>query len=133
MRVEQRESQLVRRFSVKRAGHEGHELDSVAAEEPLAIRISHWFKDTQRHEALAVTMRTPGYDAELAAGLLLAEGIVYAPTDFLSIRALGAEPSNEILVELAKEVDFDAWRASRNGLMSSSCGVCGKRSQEAIA
>jgi FdhD protein len=131
--VEQHESQLVRRFSVKRAGREGHILDSVAAEEPLAIRISHWFKDTQRHEALAVTMRTPGYDAELAAGLLLAEGIVRAAADIVAVRPLGSEPSNEILVELAKDVDFDAWRTSRNGFMSSSCGVCGKRSWEAIA
>jgi FdhD protein len=131
--VEQRESQLIRRFSVKRAGQEGHVLDSVAAEEPLAIRISHWFKDVQRHEALAVTMRTPGYDAELAAGLLLGEGIVHAASDIVTICPLGSEPSNEILVELARDVDFDAWRTSRNGFMSSSCGVCGKRSREAIA
>jgi FdhD protein len=135
--MEHRESQLVRRFRVKRVGgpasDAGEALDSVAAEEPLAIRISHWFKDTQRHEALAVTMRTPGSDAELAAGLLLAEGIIYAHSDVSAIRPLGAEPSNEIVVELAKDVDFESWRTSRNGFMSSSCGVCGKRSREAIA
>jgi FdhD protein len=135
--MSEQESQLVRRFRVKRVGglasDAGEALDSVAAEEPLAIRISHWFKDTQRHEALAVTMRTPGSDAELAAGLLLAEGIIYAHSDVSAIRPLGAEPSNEIVVELAKDVDFESWRTSRNGFMSSSCGVCGKRSREAIA
>jgi FdhD protein len=131
------ESQLVRRFRVKRVGHPpaetGHVLDSVAAEEPLAIRIGHWFKQTQRHEELAVTMRTPGHDAELAAGLLLAEGIVSELAGIAEIRPLGAAPSNEILVELANDIDFEGWRASRNGFMSSSCGICGKRSREAIA
>jgi FdhD protein len=135
--MNEQESQLARRFRVKRMGSPardaGEALDSVATEEPLAIRISHWFKDTLRHEALAVTMRTPGKDAELAAGLLLAEGIIYASSDVSAIRPLGAEPSNEILVELAKDVDFESWRTSRNGFMSSSCGVCGKRSWEAIA
>jgi FdhD protein len=135
--MSEQESQLVRRFRVKRVGglasDAGEALDSVAAEEPLAIRVSHWFKDTLRHEALAVTMRTPGNDAELVVGLLLAEGIIFAPSDVSAIRPLGAEPSNEILVELAKDVDFESWRTSRNGFMSSSCGVCGKRSWEAIA
>ncbi|HMF78157.1 MAG TPA: formate dehydrogenase accessory sulfurtransferase FdhD [Bryobacteraceae bacterium] len=138
--MERSESQLVRRFSVKRVGQEGHPagafermVDSVATEEPLAIRISYWFKDTQHNEALAVTMRTPGHDIELAAGLLLAEGIIRGSTDITAIRALGAEPSDEVLVELAKGVDFEAWRTSRNGFVSSSCGVCGKRSREAIA
>jgi len=135
--MSEQESHLVRRFRVKRVGvpviDTGEALDSIAAEEPLAIRISHWFKDLQRHEALAVTMRTPGNDAELAAGLLLAEGIISALSDVTAIRPLGAEPSNEILVELAKGVDFEGWRTSRNGFMSSSCGVCGKRNWEAIA
>lgn len=134
--MEHRESQLVRRFRVKRVGsvlsEAGEALDSVAAEEPLAIRISHWFKDVQRHEALAVTMRTPGHDAELAAGLLLAEGVVHGLSDIYAIHPIGSVPSNEISVELAKNVDFEGWRTARHGFISSSCGVCGKRSREAI-
>jgi FdhD protein len=78
-------------------------------------------------------MRTPGNDAGLAAGLLLAEGIIDGSSGIAAIRPLGSEPSNEILVELAKDVDFEGWRMSRNGFMSSSCGVCGKRSREAIS
>ena len=49
------------------------------------------------------------------------------------LRALGGEPSNEILAVLGSDVDFEGWRFSRNGFVSSSCGVCGKRSRDAIA
>jgi len=125
----------VRRFSIQRSGDSGTErvLDTVAEEEPLAIRIGHWFKDAHVTEEFAVTMRTPGHDRELTAGLLLSEGVIGQAGDIDSMRALGSEEaSNEILVELAKGVDFEAWRAARAGLMSSSCGVCGKRSREAI-
>src|SRR5882724_10065665 len=92
---------LARQVTVKRVGARGEERvsDVVAAEEPLAIRVSHWFKDVQRSENLAVTMRTPGQDRELAAGLLLAEGIIREAGDLVDLRPLGVEPSNEILAE----------------------------------
>jgi FdhD protein len=124
----------VRRVSVKRILRSGPErvLDEVPVEEPLSIRVSHWFKDVQVTENLSVTMRTPGNDRELAAGFLFAEGIVQHPQDLLELRPLGGEPSNEILAVLAKDVDFEDWRAARSGLVTSSCGVCGKRSREAI-
>jgi FdhD protein len=101
-------------------------LDTVAAEEPLSIRVLHWRKDAAVTESLAVVMRTPGADQELAAGLLLTEGVIASRADVVEIRALGLAPSNEILVELARQVDFDAWRQRRTGFVSSSCGVCGK-------
>jgi FdhD protein len=125
----------VRRVSVKRVGlsEPGRVLDNVPVEEPLSIRVVHWFKDVERIENFSVTMRTPGHDRELVAGLLFAEGIVRHPPDLLELRALGGEPSNEILAVLSKEVDFEAWRAARSSLLTSSCGVCGKRSREAIA
>ncbi len=125
----------VRRVSVKRVLRSGPERvwDEVPVEEPLSIRIAHWFKDVQRTESLSVTMRTPGNDRELAAGFLFAEGIVHHSRDLLELRPLGAGPSNEILAVLAKEIDFETWRAARSGLLTSSCGVCGKRSREAIA
>lgn len=107
-------------------------LDDVPAEEPLAIRVAHWFKDVRRAENLAVTMRTPGHDRELAAGLLFAEGIIRHAEDLLELRMLGAAPSNEIFAELSKDVDFECWRVARNSLLNSSCGVCGKSSREAI-
>jgi FdhD protein len=129
----------LRRVSVKRVLRSGPErgtqriLDEVPVEEPLAIRVAHWFKDVQLTENLSVTMRTPGDDRELAAGFLFAEGIVQHPRDLLELRPLGAGPSNEILAILSKEIDFETWRTARSGLLTSSCGVCGKRSREAIA
>src|SRR5690349_17258178 len=125
----------VRRVNIQRIGRSTPErmLDRVPVEEPLLINISHWFKDVEHTGNLAVTMRTPGNDRELVAGLLFAEGIIRRPSDLLELRALGAGPSNEILAFLSKDVDFDAWRTERLGLLTSSCGVCGKRSREAIA
>jgi len=124
----------LRRFSVRRFhGADAERVsDAVAAEEPLAVLVKYWQKDAQATANLAVTMRTPGHDEELAAGLLLSEGVVRGREDVAAIRALGNEASNEVLVELARGVDFEAWRLARNGFVSSSCGVCGKRSREAV-
>jgi FdhD protein len=123
-----------RTFSIRRVTGEDSErvTDRVAAEEPLAIVVKHWQKDAPSTANLAVTMRTPGLDNELAAGLLLSEGMIRRREDLVGVRALGNEPSNEVLVELARGVDFEAWRLARNGFVSSSCGVCGKRSREAM-
>jgi FdhD protein len=126
---------LVRRFTVKRVANLQPEriVDTVAREEPLAIHVSHWTKDARHTDNLAVTMRTPGADRELAAGLLLSEGVIRHRRDLEALRPLGIEPSDEIMAELAKGVDFEAWRQARNGFVSSSCGVCGKASREQIA
>ncbi|HEY3455389.1 MAG TPA: formate dehydrogenase accessory sulfurtransferase FdhD [Bryobacteraceae bacterium] len=125
----------VRRVNIQRIGRSAPErvLDQVPVEEPLSISISHWFKDVEQTGSFSVTMRTPGNDRELVAGLLFAEGIVRQPSDLLELRMLGAGPPNEILAALSKEVDFETWRAERIGLLNSSCGVCGKRNREAIA
>ncbi len=129
------ETVAVRRVNVRRIGRSAPErvLDDVPVEEPLSIRVAHWFKDVMQAGNFAVTMRTPGNDRELVAGLLFAEGIVQQARDLLELRALGGEPSNEMLAVLAKEVDFESWRAARSSLLTSSCGVCGKRNREAIA
>ncbi len=132
--MEPGESSLVRRFSVKRIRNAETErvMDTVAAEEPLEIRVSYWFKDAQIADSLALTMRTPGHDRELAAGFLFSEGIIRERGNILDLRSLGSEPSNEILVELSKEVDIENWRLARSTFINSSCGVCGKRSRDAI-
>jgi len=130
------ESPLVRRFSVKRiAGTERERIvDTVAAEEPLEIRASYWFKDVQISDSLALAMRTPGHDRELAAGFLVSEGVVRQRSDLVDLRLLGADDrSNEIVAELAKGVDLEGWRLARNTFVNSSCGICGKRSRETIA
>jgi FdhD protein len=126
---------LVRRFDVKRISNCGSEriIDSVATEEPLSIHISYSVKEAQHTDSLAVTMRTPGHDRELAAGLLLSEGVVHSPADIMEIRTLGSDPSNEIIVSLAPHVDVETWRFSRNTFVNASCGVCGKRTRDAIA
>ncbi len=133
--TESSRSLLVRRFSVKRVddGHSERILDSVANEEPLEMRINYWFKGAQRSDSLAVTMRTPGHDAELTAGFLVTEGVIRSREDLVELRQLRGESSNEIVAELARNVDFEAWRFTRNTALSSSCGVCGKRTREAIA
>lgn len=125
---------MTRAFSIRRVtGRDAERLmDYVAEEEPLAIFVSHWQKDTRVTESLAVTMRTPGHDNELATGLLLSEGVIRRREDLTVVRPLGTEPSNEVLVELAPGLDFAAWRLARNGFVSSSCGVCGKRAGESV-
>jgi FdhD protein len=130
-----KETVEIRRVSIQRILRSGSErvLDDVPVEEPLSIRVAHWFKDVQITESLSITMRTPGHDRELVAGFLFAEGIVQHSRDLLELRSLGGEPSNEILAVLAKDVDLEIWRAARSGFLNSSCGVCGKRNREAIA
>jgi FdhD protein len=91
--------------------------DRVAVEEPLEIRVN--------GEAVAVTMRTPGHDEELALGFCLSEGIVPA----------AARPTDDLAVNTV-EVDapgFDPARLRRSFFTSSSCGVCGKGALEAVA
>lgn len=100
--------------------------DSLAAEEPLEIRVG--------GKPLTVTMRTPGNDLELAAGFLLTEGIIESREEVASIRAaipLNGARSNVIEVEL-KERGFDPGDLQRNFFAASSCGICGKATIEAI-
>lgn len=134
-RVTTDRDQSVRSFSIQRfdEGRRERVLDSVAVEAPLEIRIGYWFKEARQVQSMAVTMRTPGHDRELAAGLLLSEGIIENRTQLESLRTLGGNSSDEVLAELSKDVDVESWKLARNSFVNSSCGVCGKRSREAIA
>ena len=98
-----------------------HQWDELAVEEPLEILV-----DTV---PISVTMRTPGHDAELAAGFLLGEGLIRGPGDILHI-APGKRNlhGNTIEVFLAPDVTVDLKRLRRHGFISSSCGLCGKTS-----
>src|SRR5450432_4201475 len=99
--------------------------DELSEEEPLEIRI--------RGRAISVTMRTPGHDAELAAGFLLTEGIIRRPQDVLRIEHCDRnEEGNVLNVLLAPEVPVDFQRLTRHVFASSSCGVCGKATIESI-
>jgi FdhD protein len=124
-----------RSFTVRKISDSQSErvVDLVAAEEPLAIHVGHWMKDAHTVENLAMTMRTPGADLELALGLLVSEGIIRSTAEVDDARSLGSHVSNDVLVELSREIDFAAWRQRRSGFVSSSCGVCGKASTDQIA
>jgi FdhD protein len=100
--------------------------DEVVVEEPLEIRID--------HQPVAVTMRTPGHDDELAAGFLLSEGIVRKRADLLEIAhcALPGSFGNILNVALAEGVKFNAAVTHRFGSISTSCGLCGKTSIDLI-
>ena len=102
------------------------QADAVAREEPLEIRV--------RGRSVAVTMRTPGHDRELAAGFLVTEGVVRSRKDIVEIApCLGAdEPENTLNVFLAPKVELDLKQLTRHVFASSSCGLCGKASIEAV-
>jgi FdhD protein len=99
--------------------------DHLAAEEPLEIRV-----DSQ---SVAITMRTPGHDAELAIGFLYTEGIVRHADDVRQVRPYPRnEFGNVVDVMLSPHVAVDFARLSRHVFASSSCGLCGKASIAAI-
>lgn len=111
--------------------------DLVTVEEPLEIRVGYRRGDEHAELSVAVTMRTPGDDLELALGFLLGEGVISAARDVRDASFCGP-PSpdkglrNVVKVTLAAGVAFDAERLSRHVFTSSSCGVCGKASLDAV-
>jgi len=94
--------------------------DLLAVEEPLEIRLG--------DKTISITMRTPGYDPELAAGFLFTEGILNGPHQIRDIK----HSKNSIAVQLKPDVEVDFERLQRNFYTTSSCGVCGKASIEAL-
>lgn len=106
----------------------GVRVDDLAREEPLEIRVG--------GRNVAVTMRTPGHDKELTAGFLLSEGIIQQGEDIADIvDCEGCEVSdfrNTLDVSLAPGVEVDFERLTRHVFASSSCGVCGKASIDAV-
>ena len=113
------------------AGDVGTErADRLAVEEPLAIRIAYGPILSRRRTTISITMRTPGHDDDLAAGLLFVEGVVAHPQQILRIEKGRSE--NAIRVELHPEVVVDLSRLDRRGYTTSSCGVCGKTSIDSV-
>jgi FdhD protein len=100
--------------------------DTLAREEPLEIRI--------RGRSIAVTMRTPGNDRELAAGFLFTEGIIHQRRDVIDIApCLQSDcPENVLNVVLAPALEVDFQRLTRHVFATSSCGLCGKASIDAV-
>ncbi|MHA6618668.1 formate dehydrogenase accessory sulfurtransferase FdhD [Pseudonocardia sp. DLS-67] len=123
---------LIARRPVLRLGPEGsiRRPDALAVEEPLELRID--------GRALAVTMRTPGHDVELAHGFLLTEGVIGAAADIRDARYCGSldedgrNTYNVLDVGLAEGVPPPDTGVERNFYTTSSCGVCGKASLDAV-
>ncbi|MBD0711552.1 MULTISPECIES: formate dehydrogenase accessory sulfurtransferase FdhD [unclassified Streptomyces] len=119
-----------RRVLRVRAGEASYRPDTLAAEEPMEIRVG--------GRALTVTMRTPGDDFDLAVGFLVSEGVVHRAADVAGIRycagatADGGNTYNVVDVALAPGVAAPDASLERNFYTTSSCGLCGKASLDAV-
>jgi FdhD protein len=130
-----RRGQTRARVRVVEAGRATVRRDLLATEEPLEIRI----RDLGESRPVAVTMRTPGQDFELAAGFLFAEGIVSGRDDIAQLSfcvgddaCAGEQQYNAITVDLRPHVALDSAVFARNFGVTSACGVCGKASLDQI-
>ena len=121
----QREIELTQVTEWSDGSVRAHE-DYLAAEEPLEIRVD--------GRSLAVTMRTPGNDEELAAGFLLTEGIVESKSQIAAIQRPGAGvgPGCNVLNVELRDCAFDPEQTKRNFFATSSCGICGKATIDAV-
>lgn len=110
--------------------------DALVVEEPLEIQLAWGSGSNRRRQSIAVTMRTPGHDFELAAGFLFTEGLISRWQDIAFIRYVQSEEEalggSALAVELQPSVQVDAERLTRHFYVSSSCGVCGKASIESV-
>jgi len=104
--------------------------DTLTIEEPLEIRVRFRRGPNVVQKPVSVTMRTPGSDRELAVGFLFTEGIIHEAS-WIEAAELKSDNENSILITLSHEVDLK--RLERHFYTSSSCGVCGKTSIEALA
>ena len=112
--------------------------DHLAIEEPLEIRLVYYDKDgTQHSQSLSITMRTPGHDFELATGFLISENILKSHDDIETIDFCGPKNgelnlNNIVKITLKPDLEIEWSRLQRHFYTTSSCGVCGKTSLEAL-
>ena len=106
--------------------------DFLAAEEPLEIRLGYGTSSHRTQKSISVTMRTPGNDFELAIGFLFTEGIIENAAQISSIKHCNGLHENVVKVELLEGLDLDMSKLERNFYTTSSCGVCGKSSIDAV-
>lgn len=115
-----------------------YENDMLSVEEPLEIKIS-YLKDGQYVEKdLSITMRTPGHDQNLVYGFLFTEGIIHDATDvseYLVNQEITSKTgllANQVICKLVSDLKFDFDSIERHFYTTSSCGVCGKASIDAV-
>lgn len=108
--------------------------DFLAVEEPLEIKIVYGPKENRISKTISITMRTPGEDCELALGFLFTEGIINKAAHILDTES--TIPSflnqNTIEIQLSDDANPDIHRLDRHFYTTSSCGVCGKSSIDAL-
>ena len=104
--------------------------DKVAVEEPLEIRLGFDADGERKTRSVSITMRTPGDDEELATGFLFGEKILQSWDDVAVVKPCRGD--NTVRVELDDDVSVDLERLTRHFYTSSSCGVCGKASLDAL-
>jgi FdhD protein len=129
-------NQVGHRVARLRAGGWSEHDDVLAAEEPLEIRLV-WQEAGQTFKKnIAVTMRTPGDDFELATGFLFGEGIVKGREDIVDVAYCTDDEEDQayniVTLTLTPGLVFDASRLERNFYTTSSCGVCGKAALETL-
>jgi FdhD protein len=112
------------------AGELTVETDFVAVEEPLEIRLECDAAGKRVRRSISITMRTPGHDFELAAGFLFTEGILKSHEQVAGIT--NCRSGNAVRVALQPGVEVDLSRLERHFYATSSCGVCGKASLDAV-
>lgn len=103
--------------------------DAVAVEEPLEIRIAYRIQGRHVVKPISITMRTPGADGELAAGFLVGEGLLRGSGEILSVET--PQP-NQVILELRNGAEVEIERLQRNFYTTSSCGICGRASLDAL-
>ena len=120
-------------FEIKRFENEQWNTldDTLSIEEALQIRIEHTVGNIRKNEALSITMRTPGDDFELAAGLLYSEGIIDDRDQIIDINYCGEKSEgnqyhNTVTVNIEPSFTLDLEKSQRRFLSNSSCGICGK-------
>ncbi len=106
------------------------EDDVLAIEEPLEIGVEWEHDGEKRHKKISVTMRTPGDDEDLAVGFLFTEGLIRAGSEVDTVRHWGSP--NIVRVRLRNGATLDTARLDRHFYTTSSCGVCGKSSIDAV-
>lgn len=106
-----------------------HAEDLLAVEQPLEIKIVYGPENDRQQKNISVTMCTPGHDEELAIGFLFTEGIITGKDDIMNCGTAG---NNIVIATLRPGISFDPKKIERHFYTSSSCGVCGKSSIDAV-
>lgn len=106
--------------------------DRLATEEPLEVKLQFGGSSTPSEKSVSITMRTPGNDAELAIGFLFTEGIISDYSHVKSVAHVPYSDDNIIKIQLDESINVNLGKLERHFYTTSSCGVCGKASIDAI-